>query len=202
MGQRKKRAERCSQCRLHIALCQCAQIPSLEVATRLVLVMHRREQHRPTATGKLALQVLPNHALLLHGYRDAPVDLNDHVEPGRRGLLLFPSDDAQPLTAAFLARDPRPVTLVVPDGSWRQASRAARRLPGVEHFENITLPEGESTRYQLRREPKEGGLATMEAIARAYGVLEGPQVQRALEDVFHEMVRRTLLTRQPPGPVR
>jgi hypothetical protein len=39
------------------------------------------------------------------------------------------------------------------------------------------------------------GLATMEAIARVFGWLEGPAVRRALEYVFRAMVERTLWSR-------
>jgi DTW domain-containing protein YfiP len=206
MGTRNHRTPRCERCRLHMQLCLCDRIPTLELATKLVLVMHRRERQKTTATGPLALAALPNHVWLIHGVRESPVDLNEQCSPARRGLILFPSDDAKVLSAEFLAEDPRPVTLVVPDGSWRQASRACKRLPGVERFENVVLPEGPASRYRLRRETKVGGLATMEAIARAMGVLEGPNVQRQLEELFDEMVSRTLGTRERaagtgPGPL-
>jgi len=39
------------------------------------------------------------------------------------------------------------------------------------------------------------GLATLEAIARAMGILEGPEVQAALERPFRAMVERTLWSR-------
>ena len=195
MGQRSHRAERCTRCCLHVDLCLCDQIPTLDLATRIVLVMHHRERNRPTASAPLALQALPNHVWLLHGQRDNPADLMPQVSPERRGLILFPSEDAQVLTPEFIAADARPITLVVPDGSWRQASKAARRLPGVAHFENVVLPVGPETRYRLRREPKEGGLATMEAISRALGVIEGEGVQQALDALFETWVERTLSMR-------
>ena len=59
----------------------------------------------------------------------------------------------------------------------------------------VSLPDGPETAYHLRRETKDGGLATAEAIARAFGVLEGPEVQRELERVFRLMVERTLFSR-------
>lgn len=37
----------------------------------------------------------------------------------------------------------------------------------------------------MRREPKVGGVATFEAIARAFGILESYQVQKQLEQFFH-----------------
>jgi hypothetical protein len=49
--------------------------------------------------------------------------------------------------------------------------------------------------YRLRTESHEAGLATIEAIARAMGILEGMHVQHALERVFRAMVERTLWAR-------
>lgn len=193
----RHRAERCPECRLHVEHCLCDQIPTLDLATKVVLVMHKSERTRPTNTGVLALKALSNHAFALHGDPDQRIDLAEFASPERRGLLLFPSDDAAVLSKDLLAGDPRPVTLIVPDGNWRQAARAARRLPGLAHFDNVVLPPGPETRYRVRREIKDGGLATMEAIARALGILEGPEVQRRLEALFDTMVERTLEMRQP-----
>jgi len=180
---------------MHLALCLCAQIPRLALATKLVLIMHHRELPRTTASGPLALRALPNSELHVHGQRDAPLDLNALHTQGRRVALLFPSEDATPLSAAWLARDPRPVTLVVPDGNWRQASRAARRVPGLERAERVGLPPGPPSQYGLRHEPRAEGLATFEAIARALGVLESSAVQQQLEALFARMVGATLSTR-------
>jgi tRNA pseudouridine65 synthase len=64
--------------------------------------------------------------------------------------------------------------------------------------ERVALVAGEPSRYHLRNEPREGGLATFEAIARALGVLESHAVRQQLEALFARMVERTLLTRQQP----
>ncbi|MEO7035512.1 MAG: tRNA-uridine aminocarboxypropyltransferase [Polyangiaceae bacterium] len=200
MGQRSKRAPRCDGCRMHCALCLCAEIPQLELLTRVVLIMHHREASRTTATGPLALLALKGSRLCVHGELGTPLDLSAEHVPGRRVLLLFPRDDAAALTPELVARDPRPVTLLVPDGNWRQASRASRRIPGVAQAECVTLAPGSPTRYRLRHEPKAGGLATFEAIARALGVLESGAVQQQLEALFERMVAGTLSTRaQPKG---
>lgn len=195
MGQRSKRAPRCGVCRMHCALCLCAELPRLELLTRVVLVMHHREASKTTATGPLALLALEGSRLCVHGELGTSLDLSAEHVPGRRVLLLFPREDAKVLTPELLAQDPRPVTLLVPDGNWRQASRASRRIPGVAQAECVTLAAGPPTRYRLRHEPKEGGLATFEAIARALGVLESAAVQQQLEAFFERMVATTLGTR-------
>jgi len=195
MGTRSKRSERCPQCRLHTGLCICSALPRFELATRLILVMHRREWAKPTATGPLALAVLANSELRIQGHREQPLDFRDLDTPDRRTLLLYPDQEAPVLSRAFLSDDPRPVNLVVPDGSWRQAARMGKRLPGLEHAAMVRLPEGAESGWGIRREPHPEGLATFEAIARALGIIESACVQASMEELFTLMVARTLQAR-------
>lgn len=184
---------------MHCELCLCAGLPRLELQTRVVLIMHRREVSKTTATGPLALLALGGARLLLHGERGASLDLSAEHVPTRRVMLLFPRQGAKLLTPELVAQDPRPVTLLVPDGNWRQASRASRRIPGLAEAECVVLAPGPPTRYRLRHEPKPGGLATLEAIARALGVLESAAAQQQLEALFERMVAATLSTRAQLG---
>jgi tRNA-uridine aminocarboxypropyltransferase len=195
MGRRSKRSERCHHCRLHTRLCICSAIPRLGLATRLILVMHRREWSKPTATGPLALAVLANSELRIQGFRERPLDFLDLDSGMRRTLLLYPGDGVPVLTRALLADDPRPVDLVVPDGTWSQAARMGKRLPGLEHAAMVRLPEGAKTGWGVRRECHPEGLATFEAIARALGIIESVEVQQRMEEIFSLMVARTLEAR-------
>lgn len=191
MGTRSKQSERCRRCRMHEQLCICRSIPRYELATRLVLVMHRREVGKLTATGPLALEALVNSELRIHGHQDRLLDFSDLNVPERRTLLLYPGDDVPLLSGSLLAEDPRPVTLVVPDGNWRQAARMGKRLPGLDHAAMVRLPEGAPTEWGIRREHHAEGLATFEAIARALGIIESPAIQSGLEELFRLMVQRT-----------
>jgi len=180
-------------------LCVCDLMPSppLETRTRLVLVIHRFEDRKPTNTGRLATECLANSAVVVRGHeaQPTPAFVGD---PGSQGLLLFPHEGATPLAEARL--DPeRPVTLVVPDGNWRQASKVRQRVPGLSDLPCVCLPAGERSTYRLRAEAHEAGLSTIEAIGRAMGLLEGDHVRQALELVFRAMVERTLWSR---GQVR
>jgi DTW domain-containing protein YfiP len=135
---------------------------------------------------------LKNSEIWVRGQSDQPRDEftpESHPLP----LLLFPGKGAIPLTE-FIGSS-QPVTLVVPDGTWRQASKVQRRVPTLARLTVVSLPEGPASQYRLRREAHGGGLATLEAIARAFGVLEGQEVQQALERVFRIMVERTLWSR-------
>lgn len=183
---------------MHEENCICEHIPRLVTRTRLCLVMHCREVKKPTATGPLALAALSNSELYEHGIAGRPLDLSSLHEQGRRVLVLFPSEVARPLSAELLAEDPRAVTLVVPDGNWRQATRIPQRVPGAIEAERVTLASGPPTRWGIRRETRDEGLATFEAIARAFGILESPEVQTRLEAVFDRMVQTTIAQRGAP----
>jgi DTW domain-containing protein YfiP len=181
-------------------LCVCSLMPSprLQTRTRLVLIIHRYEDRKPTNTGRLAAECLANSEIMLRGVRgheSQPTPAFVCPE-GTQPLLLFPHEGATPLDE--IAWPAGPVTLVVPDGNWRQASKVRQRVPGLGDVPCVSLPVGAPSTYRLRTEAHEAGLATIEAIARAMGVLEverGELVQRALEGVFRAMVERTLWAR-------
>ncbi len=176
-------------------LCVCALMPSprLVTRTRLVLVIHRDELRKPTNTGRLAAECLAGSETIVRG-REGEPSLPIAL-PGARAVLLFPDPDAVPLDRLAAAAADEPVTLIVPDGTWRQAQRVRTRVPGMAAVPCAVLPPGAPSTYRLRHEPRPGGLATAEAIARAFGLLEGPEVEAALLRVFRAMVERTLWSR-------
>jgi DTW domain-containing protein YfiP len=177
---------------VHQSLCFCDLIPLLQTRTRLVLFIHRYEDRKSTNTGRLAARCLVNSEVVVRGHEAEPTP-RFVPDESSQAVFLFPIEGATPLSE--FAGSPRPVTLLVPDGTWRQASKVRNRVPGLLDVPCVSLPRGESSRYELRHESHVEGLATMEAIARAMGVLEGPEIRAAIERVFRAMVERTLWSR-------
>lgn len=183
---------------MRFAGCLCASIPSLALATKVIVVIAHREIHVPTNTGRLATQALVNSAILVHGIQGSICDLSVHLRPDRQALLLYPGEDAELLTSEVVQRYGGNVDLVVPDGNWRKTSKMRRRIPGMDVLPTVRLAPGAPSAYRVRRETKSEGLATIEAIARALGVIEGldgPAVQTALEELMAIMVQRTMVSR-------
>ena len=177
---------------MHRELCICALEPRLVTRSRLVLLVHYREARKPTNTGQLAARCLVGSRVAIIGDRDRPLP-EPLIAPDEHAVLLYPGDDAVPLAPGEHA-----TTVVVPDGNWRQAAKMGRRVPGLEHLPRVTLPDPGRTEYQLRAELRAGGLATLEAIARAWRILEGdagPAIEDALLAIFRTMVARTLQLR-------
>ena len=101
----------------------------------------------------------------------------------------------------------RPVTLIVPDGTWRQAQRVRRRVTGLAEVPCAFVTRDAPSEYRLRRTPDARRLSTMEAIAEALGLLEGargPAARELLLNIFQVMVDRSLrgraLQRGPSDP--
>jgi DTW domain-containing protein YfiP len=172
---------------MHESLCICDLVTKIETRTRLVVVMHRAEERKSTNTGALAARCIARSEVIVRGHEDRPSAFV--ADPSTEPVLLFPHEDAVPLTD-FVSH--RPITLVVPDGTWRQASKVRARVPGLRDIPCVRLPRESRSIYRLREESHEDHLSTIEAVARAMGVLEGMHVRRALEHVFRVMVERTL----------
>ncbi|MDC3379497.1 DTW domain-containing protein, partial [Planctomycetota bacterium] len=120
---------RCQRCAAHVEQCFCDAVRALSLDTQVIAITHQREAGKPTNTARLILLALSNAQVRIRGRKGEPLGTRGLVVPERRTLVLFPSDEAVELTAEVVAADPRPITLVVPDGTWRQARRVLLREP-------------------------------------------------------------------------
>ena len=169
--------------------CVCAIVPQLRTRTRLLVILHAAEAKKPTNTGRLAALCTDNSQVLVRGLPDAPLNLG--FLAGERALVLCPDASAtlvQPV--AF------PVTLIVPDGSWRQASKMPRREPMLRDLPRVRLPPVSARAPELRKETKDNGLATFVAIAHALGLLEDPAIERSMLAFYAVVAERILRARQ------
>jgi DTW domain-containing protein YfiP len=188
---------RCGRCALPPDLCLCAEVAPLALATRVVVLLHRREIHKPTNTARLVPIALANSEARVVGRPDDRALLAGLDAPP--AMLLFPSERSRVLTPE-LARELHArgaPTLVVPDGNWRQARKLACE-PALAPLAHVRLPDGPRSTWSLRNHPDPGRLATFEAICRALALLEGDEVAAALERVLALKVERVRWTRQPP----
>jgi len=169
--------------------CVCALIPRLHTRTRLLVILPAAEAKKPTNTGRLAALCTDNSQVLIRGLPNAPLDLR--FLAGQAAVVLCPDE-----TATVVQRVATPVTLIVPDGSWRQASKMPRREPMLRDLPRIKLPPVAAPGRALRRETKDNGLATFVAIAHALGLLEDPALEQALLGFYDVVVERILRARQ------
>ncbi|UVM23301.1 tRNA-uridine aminocarboxypropyltransferase [Pseudomonas wadenswilerensis] len=176
----------CERCLRPQAHCLCPLIPSLDSRTRVLLLQHPSEVRHALNTAKLAALGLRNAQLQVGEVFE---DLAELLEaPGYRSVLLFPGDEAQPLVAYGDDQDDRPWQLVVPDGTWRKASKLLHLNPLLGALPRVTLTQVQPSRYRLRKAPQPGALSTLEAVVQALNVLEAPQNFDALLKPFEALI--------------
>lgn len=170
----------------------CAVLPHLKLRTKVTLVIHRHEVLRSSNTGLLAVRALANSALRIRGESRELLDLSDLLSPEYRSLLYFPSADAVELTSELLDRDSRPIHLIVPDGTWRQARKIHSRHHELKAVPRVKISTPNTSGYQLRAQSRPEGMATLLAIAAALRIIEGEAVAAQLTDLYRARVARTL----------
>lgn len=184
----------CPRCRMARDLCVCGVVAPIATRTRVVVVMHRVETFRHSNTGRLVNAALPNSEILVRGRPGETLSFVGRLSPETRPLLLFPGPDSVVLTPELVAADPRPITLVVPDGTWNHARKMPARVPGLAAVPQLRLALAEPSSYRLRRAPHADRVSTFEAIARALEIIEGPGIQQPLETLFAIACDRILWT--------
>jgi DTW domain-containing protein YfiP len=195
MSRHAKPHLRCDACRMHRSLCICALLPRIATRTRVLLVLHQLETRKTTNTGVIAARCLTNSAVVYRGRAPAGVEaesLDATLARGGTPVLLFPHASATPLAEWPVADGP--LVLVVPDGTWSQAARARRREAALARLPCVALPDATDPVSRLRAPSRPGRMATLEAVAIALGILEGPDVAEALMRVYRIMTERTLWT--------
>ncbi len=188
-------AHRCPRCEIRRPLCFCAMIPQLVLRTRVIILMHTAEEVLTTNTARLTAKALTNSEVRIRGRRDERMSFAGLTQPGQTSLLLYPSPISVELTPEFAAGLSGPLNLIVPDASWRQTKKFVRRDPGLAGIPHVRLPPGPLSEYRLRAQQSDQNLCTLEAIARAIGILECPQAQASLETLLRVFVERTLWAR-------
>lgn len=199
---KRKTKNPCEGCGLHRDLCICAQIPSLNLKTRICLVVHKKELKRTTNTGRLAVKCLVNCEMRVRGDENQErLDLTSSLNPAYQSLLLSPVESAVELNADLLKGIQLPIQLIIPDGNWRQASKVNTRHPELKDLLRVKISSPNSAENHLRTEHLPEGMSTLEAIAAAIQIIEGVEAARPLFGIYQLKLRQTLIGRGVQQPI-
>lgn len=191
MRQKLNQRLRCPDCRMHLELCVCHLSPRLDMETRVEVVIHYADIRKMSNSGRLVELALKNSAVHIRGLKDKPVE----AAPEKKyeiDLVLFPGHGSVELNEKFLSKLARPVRLLIPDGSWNQASSMVKREPLMQNAVKVHLPAGTQAKYRIRSQEDPFRLCTFEAIIRALGVIEGSRAEKQLDDFFRVWIYRSL----------
>ena len=147
---------RCDRCRYGLRWCICDGFRAVECPFQVEVLIHHREYHRPTSTGRLINRVIPSSRG--HVFRhDLPLTKASILQPDRTLWILHPLGEPLPAEAP-----PGDLQVLLLDGSWREA---ARMMHGVETWGRlVSLPVSGPSRNLLRDQQGAGKYSTVEAL--------------------------------------
>lgn len=181
-------ALRCPACLFRPEDCLCAEIPRLSPPVPFLLVRHASEIRRTTNSGRWAALALGAPVLDYGLAGSDALDEKPLADPGT--WVLFPSPSPTPPEAGL------PRRLVVLDASWSQARRMLQRVAALRAMPRLSLPAPPAER--LRAPTVEGGMSTLEAVARALAWLGRPDDARRLDTLMAAAVARQRRLRGQP----
>lgn len=184
--------ERCAGCRLVPSHCMCALRPGVPTRAGVCLVMADIEALKPTNTGWLIADVVPD--TFAFGWARTEVDpalLTLLADPQWQPYVVFPGEYVAPgrVVSAVQAPDAggrRPL-FVLFDATWTEARKMFRRSPYLDRFPVLSLQPEQVSHYKLRRSHRDDHFCTSEVAALCLGLAGEPLAERTLEaylDVF------------------
>ncbi len=179
---RGHKVNRCECCRLAKENCLCQQAQLLDSQAAFLLLMYDTEVLKPSNTGKLIADLIPDTYAFLWSRTDIEQALIEVINDKRyQPYIVFPAEYAMPEQAVFhqameIADKKRPLFILL-DGSWREAKKMFRKSPYLQGIPvlsidpQVLINSDYLPKYQIRNAVKSHQLATAEVAALVLNVL-------------------------------
>jgi DTW domain-containing protein YfiP len=214
------RKDRCACCRLIPSHCLCALRPVRRANAAICLIMAEFEPLKPSNTGWLVADVLPDTRAF--GWSRTAVDpalLDLLADPAWQPYVVFPGEFAAPerVVTALLPGPPersagnedtatgrpakRPLFVLL-DGTWSEARKIFRKSPYLSPFPVLSLQPARSSTYRLRRSSHAHHFCTSEVAALCLALAGDQLAAQTLDAYLAVFSNRYLQARQslPPDP--
>ena len=169
---RGKGQVRCSMCLLATHNCTCDIRTQVTTNAAFMLIMHDIEVLKPSNTGRLIADLIPDTHAFLFSRTEPNADMISLIDSGKyRPVLVFPREycgdereviDSHQLADLAVKDINRPLLFVLFDGSWREAKKMFRKSPYLNEFPVLSLNPEQMARYALRKGSHDFQLSTAE----------------------------------------
>lgn len=169
--------ERCAGCRLLPSYCICALRPSVPTKAAVCLLMSDTEPLKPSNTGWLIADVIPDtYAFAWARTEVDPALLDLLADPQWQPYVVFPGefvDPARVVNALLDSPSPkasetqlskRPLFILL-DATWSEARKIFKKSPYLLPFPVLSLHPEQISNYQLRRSRRDDHFCTAEVAA-------------------------------------
>ncbi|NBW50263.1 MAG: DTW domain-containing protein [Betaproteobacteria bacterium] len=182
------KGERCPGCRINPAHCICSLRPQLPVNAGVCLIMADIEALKPSNTGWLIADVVPD--TWAFGWARTEVDpalLALLADPQWQPFVVFPGEFVTPGRVVNTLPAPtemptgkRPLFVLL-DATWPEARKMFRKSPYLDRFPVLSLQPEQISRYRLRRSRREDHFCTSEVGALCLELAGETRAAQALE---------------------
>ncbi len=183
----------CERCKLPQITCICEYRPVLESGITFCLLTHETEFHKPTNTGRLIEECLPN-TCVYKWHRTEPDQnlLNYIANPNYQHWLVFPTDAAEHLhrVTRFDSEEAKVIgtgkthSFILLDATWQQAAKMFRRSPYLNDLPIISMAPERGSQYTLRRKSQDHHLCTVEIASELLNIAGEYENSSILNDYF------------------
>ena len=189
---RGQRVIRCDLCRLAKQYCICAMAPqknTVNTNAGFLLLMYDTEVLKPSNTGKLIADLIPDTFAFLWSRTTKNEELLTLLDDKQwQPFVVFPKeyadDDRTVYNHEVVYEEGKRPLFIMLDGSWREAKKMFRKSPYLDKFPIVSFdpekslntksftsndklsPVGENSRYTVRKTDLEHQFSTAEVAAR------------------------------------
>lgn len=194
---RGQRLIRCEVCHLAKENCVCSLKFTLNSDVGFLLLMYDTEVLKPSNTGKLIADLIPDTFAFLWSRTTIEQAIIDIIQDEKwQAYIVFPGEYAMENQQVFhqsldVNSKKKPLFIML-DGSWREAKKMFRKSPYLANLPvlsinpQLLLGADYKPRYKLRCSEKENQLCTAEVAARVLSVA-GEQSNAKLLDAWFDM---------------
>ncbi|EJF7713032.1 DTW domain-containing protein [Providencia rettgeri] len=197
------RVKRCQYCLLPIPQCLCQDTVSSQVKSQFCLIMFDGEVFKPSNTGKLIADILPDTLAFQWSRTEPDTQLLAALQDtSRQPYLIFPESYAQ--NERVVVNEPtlsdKPALFILLDGTWPEARKMFRKSPYLNDIPILSINTKARTDYLLRTPSKEEQHCTAEVAATVLELAGDLDASQQLFSHFN-LFRQKYLEGKPHHPI-
>ncbi len=184
--------ERCPRCQIASAHCCCAWARPGQSPLRFCLLMHHKEPMKPTNTGRLIAEILPDTAAFCWDRTEPDATLLALLaDPQYQPMIVFPGQYSEPgrVVERIGVSEGKTPLLILLDGTWKQARRMFQS-DYLADFPVLSITPEALSRYKLRSAAHDHQLATAEVAAQVLAIGGDERNAQVLDAYFQVFSQR------------
>ena len=165
----------CEGCQYPQNTCICDHIDKVKTALDIIIVQHEKEAHHAKNTVRLLSLCIPSTQVVCASDNSAMAALEMQCSH-KHSALIYPSETSTPLENASATMSNQISTLILVDGSWKQAFGIVKRNPWLGGLPAFHFTNAPDSNYLIRHTSVASALSTLEATAYAINCIENTNV--------------------------